>query len=75
MFDMEKQSFSEMFAAYDDSPEYKGKPGFGIDLGLFCFPFKFNEKPYFSIHESARDMLTISSRIEFVKGDREYKFQ
>lgn len=33
MFDMEKQSFTEMFAAYDDSPEYKGKPGFGIDLG------------------------------------------
>jgi len=33
MFDMQKQTFSEIFAAYDSSPEYNGKLGFGIDMG------------------------------------------
>jgi len=31
--DVEKQIFSEVFAAYDDSPEYKTKLGYGIDQG------------------------------------------
>ena len=32
-FDVEKQVFSEVFATYDDSDEYKGRAGFDIDEG------------------------------------------
>jgi len=33
MFDPQKEVFSDIFAAYDSSPEYKGKLGFGLDTG------------------------------------------
>lgn len=33
MFDVQKQSFVQLFGAYDSSPEFKKEPGFGIDTG------------------------------------------
>ena len=33
LFDVNRQSFTEAFAAYDDSEEFKGKIGYGMDEG------------------------------------------
>lgn len=33
LFDIQKETFSEVFASYDDSDEHKGKLGYGIDGG------------------------------------------
>lgn len=33
LFDISNQKFSEVFASYDDSPQFKDKLGFGLDEG------------------------------------------
>ena len=33
IFDVQRETFTEVFATYDSSPEYKGKLGFGLDDG------------------------------------------
>lgn len=33
LFDVQKQIFTEIFATYDNSDEYKNKVGFGLDMG------------------------------------------
>jgi len=33
IFDLHKEKFNEIFATYDDSEEFKAKPGYGLDQG------------------------------------------
>ena len=66
LFDIRNESFSEVFATYDDSDEYKGKLGYGINGGsrfwsqYFCLDHR-NENSIF-VSTSFGDVIHIDLR-------------